>query len=160
MVFHQQPTLSFIWQSQKLCKNLGVLGSSLRLVNTPLSPRERGDSMDVSDRDCTSLDHSVAGNAICGQTWLDEPLVISRSYGKSPCLIDKSSHIYKWTIFQFAMWNNQRVWQMLGWLNTWPHEGCQEPELDLRYLLMEPAIKAGNLQAPEIEDFFSPAAPP
>ena len=66
-----------------------TLGSSLRLVNTPLYPRERGDSMDVSDRDCTSLDHSVAGNAICGQTWLDEPLVISRSYGKSPCLVDK-----------------------------------------------------------------------
>ena len=66
-----------------------TLGSSLRLVNTPLSPRERGDSMDVSDRDCTSLDHSVAGNAICGHTWLDEPLVISRSYGKSPCLVDK-----------------------------------------------------------------------
>ena len=35
--------------------------------------------------------------------------------------------------------------------------GFQELEPNLRYLKMEPAIKAGNLQAPEIEDFFSPA---
>ena len=76
---------------QQRCRSFGSHGNSgvVAEVNTPLSPRERGDSMDVSDRDCTSLDHSVAGNAICGQTWLDEPLVISRSYGKSPCLVDK-----------------------------------------------------------------------
>lgn len=78
------------------------LDASPRLGSTPQSPQERGDSMDVSDKGCTSLDHRASKG----------------------CAMHQDMPIIKCNVVVGSV--------------TAPF---------LRFLKMEPAIKAGNLQA-------------